>query len=87
MKNITTPATVAPTPSPEPTAAHPRSRLLNDILELNPTSDLSYLNSFSDEDLTHYRDHLMHGQQPRTDARPWVRRGQGRAVSFRDSDI
>lgn len=67
--------------------AHSRAKLLSEILELNPTTDLGYLNSFSDDELAHYRDHLMHGQQPRGEATPWVRRGNSRAVSFRDSDI
>lgn len=75
------------TPSSNAAVTHCRARLLGDILELNPSTDLGYLNSFSDEDLAHYRDHLVHGQQPRPEAAPWVRRGNGRAVSFRDSDI
>lgn len=64
-----------------------RAHTLSQILELNPSTDLAYLGSFSDDELDHYLDHLLHSQHPRAEARPWVRKGNSRAISSRESDI
>lgn len=64
-----------------------RTRLLNDILEMNPGSDLGFLSEFSDDELDDYRSHLLHAQLPRSQARAWSNENRSRAISFRDSDL
>ena len=64
-----------------------RTRLLNDILEMNPSSDLGFLSEFSDDQLDDYRNHLLNAQLPRSQAKPWINENRSRAISFRDSDL
>jgi hypothetical protein len=66
---------------------HNRTRLLNEILDLNPGSDLGFLSDFSDVQLEDYRDHLHFAQLPRSQAKPWDARTRSKAICFRDSDL
>jgi len=71
----------------EASQIHGRVRVLNEILEMNPGSDLGFLSDFSDTQLEDYRDHLLHAQLPRSQSKPWDARTRSKAISFRDSDL
>lgn len=66
-----------------PGAACAQGRLIDSIIELNPTASPQFLRSFSASALASYLDHLALAQEPRG-TKPWVRHtGQPAIVAYR----
>lgn len=67
-----------------------RSQVVSRILELNPTTSVSFLDSFSSESLGQYLARLNVAQEPRPvipgRGRGWIRVGGVPAILCRESD-
>ncbi|MDX9910846.1 MAG: hypothetical protein RBS39_03340 [Phycisphaerales bacterium] len=63
-----------------------RSRLLGEIVDLNPTATSVFLSLFSDAQLAEYRDHLIVTREPRGRVARWERRASTPAIVWRDAD-
>lgn len=62
-----------------------RTQMVSRILELNPTTTVSYLASFSDASLGQYLARLTALDQPRLTSKGWVLRGGTPAIAWREA--
>lgn len=69
---------------PEQDLLFSRAQMVSRILELNPTTSVSFLNDFSDESLGHYLARLHTLQQPRPAPVGWVRTSETPAIVCRE---
>jgi hypothetical protein len=79
------PATTPARPATEPAAALPKSRLVERIIELNPSASPEFLATFPEPALGAYLDHLSLAQEPRGRSAPWIRRGDSPAILSREA--
>ena len=61
-----------------------KNRIIDEIRELNPSAEHQWLESFSIQELEHYRDHLRITLEPASSAR-WIRRSDLAPVTMRES--
>lgn len=78
---------VAQAPLSEIASALSREQLIDRILMLNPTATPAFLGEFTENDLTHYLEHLTCAQEPRGREARWVRTGGTPAISMYEAAL
>jgi hypothetical protein len=71
-------------PEPAPTETLTKARLVERIIELNPTASEAFLRVFSHRRLMDYFEHLASAQEPRGKHSSWLRRGDSPAIVARE---
>ena len=62
-----------------------KNRLIDGIMQMNPTARAEWLDHFDTAALRRYLDHLLHAVEPRGRASYWFRDGETTAVVTRRS--
>lgn len=71
-------------PDPSPEKALTKVRVVERIIELNPTASEQFLRVFSHRRLMDYMEHLVSAQEPRGRNSSWLRRGDSPAILARE---
>jgi len=75
---------VAEATEPETPGALTKVRLVERIIEMNPTASEQFLRVFSHKRLMDYMEHLASAQEPRGRNASWLRRGDSPAIVARE---
>lgn len=70
-------------PDPSLTPRLTREQVVDRIMSLNRSARAEFLETFDDEGLRHYLDHLIATSVPRGRDAVWVRRGESPAIMSR----
>lgn len=70
-------------PDPSVLTRLTREQVIDRIMELNRSARAEFLESFDDNRLNHYLDHLVSAAGPRGRDAVWVRRGESPAIMSR----
>ncbi len=88
LANRTQTTLATPAPQPAPSAESPeQSRLMNQILELNPSASSDFLAQFSPSALDEYLEHLTSAAMPRGRASRRARPENTPAVTVRTAKV
>jgi|GEM_PF-1163816 len=71
-------------PDPSPADALTKARVVERIIEMNPTASEQFLRVFSHRRLMDYMEHLVSASEPRGKHSTWLRRGDSPAIVARE---
>ena len=72
-------------PDPSPTPRLTREQVIDRIIEFNRSARVEFLETFDDDRLNHYLEHLVATARPRGRDAVWIRRGESPAIMSRSA--